>query len=231
MHLFTLNLTLAIIIANVLAFIMGLNNPQIVERMMLITNRVRFFKEWNRTVLSGFAHASPMHIFFNMFTLYSFGPVAEEIYGPIPYILIYIAAIVGGSLFCLLMRWDEHGYAALGASGGLMGVIYSVILVAPSAKLQIFFVPIGIPGWIFGIIFTIVSIILTQLPRAEEARISHEGHLGGAAAGTLVALAFLIHTELEETTWYFVIGGLLPILIFAALKFVAPNLIYRHKRR
>jgi membrane associated rhomboid family serine protease len=129
------------------------------------------------------------------------------------------------------MRREEPNYAALGASGGVMGIIYAFILLAPEARLSFFFIPVGIPGWLFGILFSVISIVLTQLPRAEEARISHEGHLGGALAGGLFMLAILGNGNLVNSQLYFVLGGLLPIIGFLLVKLLLPKLLYRHLNR
>ncbi len=226
-----LNFTYILIGINVLLFIAGNNQPQLIERMMLQSGRVRKYREYDRLFLSGFAHAGLMHLVFNMLTLYYFGPVIESIIGATLYLFLFLFSIIAGNLYCLVMRREEPNYAALGASGGVMGIIYAFILLAPEARLSFFFIPVGIPGWLFGILFSVISIVLTQLPRAEEARISHEGHLGGALAGGLFMLAILGNGNLVNSQLYFVLGGLLPIIGFLLVKLLLPKLLYRHLNR
>lgn len=213
---------------NVLLFIAGSNQPHLIERMMLQSARVWKKREYDRLFLSGFAHAGLMHLVFNMLTLYYFGPVIESIIGATLFLFLFLISIIAGNLYCLLMRKEESNYAALGASGGVMGIIYAFILLAPEARLSFFFIPVGIPGWLFGILFSVISIVLTQLPRAEEARISHEGHLGGALAGGIFMLLVLGYDNLVNSQIYFVLGGLLPIVLFMLVKLLLPKLIYRH---
>ena len=213
---------------NVLLFIAGSNQPHLIERMMLQSARVWKKREYDRLFLSGFAHAGLMHLVFNMLTLYYFGPVIESIIGATLFLFLFLISIIAGNLYCLLMRKEESNYAALGASGGVMGIIYAFILLAPEARLSFFFIPVGIPGWLFGILFSVISIVLTQLPRAEEARISHEGHLGGALAGGIFMLLVLGYDNLVNSQIYFVLGGLLPIILFMLVKLLLPKLIYRH---
>lgn len=222
------NFTYIIIAINVLVFLATSNKPEWVHRMLLLPYRVIHNKEYDRLFLSGFAHSGIMHLAFNMLTLYYFGPVIEMAIGSTLYLLVFLASIVGGNLYCMLMRKEDKMYAALGASGGVLGIMYAVIMILPDAKLYLFFIPFGIPGWIFGILFTIGSITLTQLPRAQEARISHEGHLGGALIGGIFMLAYLGIAQLTHQQWYFIWGGILPLILFAAIKLIAPKLIYRH---
>lgn len=196
--------------------------------MMLQSARVWKNREYDRLFLSGFAHAGLMHLVFNMLTLFYFGPVIESIIGATLFLFLFLISIIAGNLYCLLMRKEESNYAALGASGGVMGIIYAFILLAPEARLSFFFIPVGIPGWLFGILFSVISIVLTQLPRAEEARISHEGHLGGALAGGIFMLLVLGYDNLVNSQIYFVLGGLLPIVLFMLVKLLLPKLIYRH---
>lgn len=213
---------------NVLLFIAGSSQPNLINRMMLQSARVWKNREYDRLFLSGFAHAGLMHLVFNMLTLFYFGPVIESIIGATLFLFLFLISIIAGNLYCLLMRKEESNYAALGASGGVMGIIYAFILLAPEARLSFFFIPVGIPGWLFGILFSVISIVLTQLPRAEEARISHEGHLGGALAGGIFMLLVLGYDNLVNSQIYFVLGGLLPIVLFMLVKLLLPKLIYRH---
>jgi membrane associated rhomboid family serine protease len=223
-------LTYVLIGINVLVFFYLQSNPLMVNRMLLISGRVTRNKEYDRLFLSGFTHVSFMHILFNCLTLYYFGRVVEIIEGGTLFLLIFLGSIIAGNLYSIFMRKEDSNYAALGASGGVLGVIFAFILRIPDAKLSLFLLPIGIPGWIFGIIFSITSIVLTQLPRAEEARISHEGHLGGALFGGLFALALQLPDGLSPQQLYFVLGGIVPIALFALVKLLAPGSIYKHLR-
>ncbi|MBL7900890.1 MAG: rhomboid family intramembrane serine protease [Bacteroidia bacterium] len=223
-------ISLILIGINVLLFLAARQQPEMVSRMLFVTGRIRHNREYDRLMLSGFLHISPMHLLFNMLTLYYFGPYAEQLYGLWRFCAIYLVSILGGNLFCLLMRREDDDYAALGASGGLLGLIYAMILAVPDSKIYMFFIPVGIPGWLFGILFTVISIALSQSRRGAEAGISHEGHLGGAAAGALLALWFLRHHPLGDESIWFLAGGLAPVILFAMVKWLAPGSLYRYKK-
>lgn len=224
-----LNLSLGIIVANVLVYIAMQSNPSMVYKMIFINGAVRKQAEYSRLIASGFAHAGPLHLLFNMLTLYFFGPYVEAIYGPLTFLGIFLGSVLGGNLFCMLLfREDEH-YSALGASGGLFGVVYAFIWAMPEVRLSLMIIPVPIQGWIFGITITLISIALTQAKRGHEANISHEGHLGGALTGGIAGI-FLNPKTPYLHEWYFITGGLLPIALLALVKLMAPQILYKHRR-
>lgn len=61
------------------------------------------FRSW-QIITHMFMHGSIMHIVFNMFTLYSFGPVLEQVLGQKKFIILYFAAGLGG--FALYNIWN-----------------------------------------------------------------------------------------------------------------------------
>jgi membrane associated rhomboid family serine protease len=63
------------------------------------------FRSW-QIVTHMFMHGSVMHIVFNMLTLYSFGPVLEQVLGQKKFIILYFAAGLGG--FLLYNLWNYY---------------------------------------------------------------------------------------------------------------------------
>ncbi|MFC4164759.1 rhomboid family intramembrane serine protease [Epilithonimonas zeae] len=61
------------------------------------------FRSW-QIITHMFMHGSIMHIVFNMLTLYSFGPVLEQVLGQKKFIILYFAAGLGG--FVLYNIWN-----------------------------------------------------------------------------------------------------------------------------
>lgn len=226
-----MNLSTGIIIANVILFLVLQSNTHLLNRMLFDIGAIRRRKEYDRFLLSGFAHYSFFHLLFNMLTLYYFGPYVEYQFSSIFFLIVFIASIAGGNLFTLIMKKEDYSYAALGASGGLFGVIYAFILANPYAKLYLFILPVGIPGWIFGILISIISIVLTQLPRTHEAGISHEGHLGGALTGAIIALTAMWGEPLGQAQWLFLLAGVLPVALFLLVQHYRPDLLKSIRRR
>jgi membrane associated rhomboid family serine protease len=138
-----------------------------------------------RIVSSGFLHGDMGHLFFNMFTLYMFAPVVINYFGSASFFLIYMASLVFGSLLTLLMHKNEYSYRAIGASGAVIGILYSAILIDPTMNLYLFFIPIPIPAYLFGIGYLLYSIYGMK---AKNDNIGHTAHFGGAIGGYLITL-------------------------------------------
>ena len=49
------------------------------------------------------------------------------------------------------------------------------------------FIPIGIPAWIFGIIFIVYSVYASK----QEGKINHGAHIAGAVWGIVYMIAFV----------------------------------------
>lgn len=138
-----------------------------------------------RMVSSGFLHADLGHLFFNMFTLFMFAPVVINYFGSASFFLVYMISLVFGSLLTLLMHKNDYSYRAIGASGAVTGILYSAILIDPTMSLYLFFIPIPIPAYLFGIGYLLYSIYGMK---AKNDNIGHTAHFGGAIGGYLFTL-------------------------------------------
>jgi membrane associated rhomboid family serine protease len=125
------------------------------------------------------------HLFFNMFALYSFSRGIGRVFGILDFVLIYFGSLIAGNLLSLYINRKNSGYRALGASGGVSGVIFSSILMFPGGSIAFLFFPIGIPSWLFGIGFILVSIYGIK---SRLGNIGHDAHLGGAIAGVVISV-------------------------------------------
>lgn len=138
-----------------------------------------------RMITCGFLHADMGHLFFNMFTLYMFAPVVIGYFGNASFFLIYLGSLAFGSLLTLLLHKNDYSYRAIGASGAVMGVIYSAILLQPDMTLGLFYI-IPVPAYLFGIGYLLYSIYGMK---AKRDNIGHTAHFGGAIGGYLITLA------------------------------------------
>lgn len=138
-----------------------------------------------RMVSSAFLHADISHLAFNMLTLYFFAPVVYTYLGDFSFALIYVGSLLSGSLLTLFFHKNEYSYRAIGASGAVTGVLYSAILLQPDMSLYLFFIPIPIPAYIFGIGYLLYSIYGMK---AKRDNIGHTAHFGGAIGGYLITL-------------------------------------------
>jgi len=80
-------------------------------------------QEW-RLLTSMFLHAGLLHIFMNMWCLWSLGAQSESLYGHPTYAAVYLISGVGGSLASV---WWHPGVTSVGASGAIFGIVGALI--------------------------------------------------------------------------------------------------------
>ena len=170
--------------------------------------------EYYRWLTSGFLHGDAMHLIFNMMTLYFFGRIVEEwftitfpSFGQIFYLLFYLISIVAASSATFIKYKESPGFASIGASGAVAAVLFASILLLPTNKIYLFFIPIGIPGFIFGILYLWFSAY--EAKRGGD-NIDHTAHYYGAIFGFLFPIVFepglvpLFFSQLQE--WFASLG-------------------------
>lgn len=92
-----------IIIINVVVFLLTyLLLPNLMYHLAAYFPLSPSFKIW-QVVTHMFVHGGWMHLFFNMFTLYSFGPVLEKVLGDRKYLSFYLVCGLGS--FLLYNLW------------------------------------------------------------------------------------------------------------------------------
>jgi membrane associated rhomboid family serine protease len=160
-----------------------------------------------RLLSSGFLHADMMHLIFNMLTLYFFANYIIFHLGRINFVLIYLGSLLAGNLITFYFHKNQPNYSAIGASGAVMGILYSAILINPSITLGLFGI-IPIPGFIFAIGYLLYSIYGMK---NSIGNIGHTAHLGGAIAGYI--LTILLHPQVLETSRMMIIVLAIPIIL------------------
>lgn len=175
---------IVIIAANILFSLKGFNDLAFFRKFEFHIGSIRAGDQI-RMITSGFLHADMGHLFFNMFTLFIFAPVVINHFGSASFFLIYMGSLAFGSLLTLLMHKNDYNYRAIGASGAVTGILYSAILIDPSMSLYLFFIPIPIPAYLFGIGYLLYSIYGMK---AKNDNIGHTAHFGGAIGGYLITL-------------------------------------------
>lgn len=184
-------------------------------------------KEFYRMFTCGLIHADWIHFAFNAFSFYSFARTIEMIYGTKTMLLVYVSSIVGGSLLSLIIH-RHHEYRALGASGGVCGIIFASIFLLPGSMISVFPLPIGVPAYLYAVIFLVGSFFAH---RRGVGNIGHDAHLGGAIVGLLVATAMYPQLIFAEP-WMFAGVLCLSLLILGILIFDPLQLLkwpFEHK--
>lgn len=161
-----------------------------------------------RMISSGFLHADWLHLILNMYVLYIFGEIVIFELGDLPFIIIYFGSLLGGSLYSLQYHKKEPYYSAIGASGAVSGIVFSCILLHPEMNLNLMFIPIDIPGYIFGVLYLLYTIYGMK---KQLGNIGHSAHLGGAIGGYV--LTIVLAPIILEINLIFVIALAIPILL------------------
>jgi membrane associated rhomboid family serine protease len=136
--------------------------------------------EWWRIITSAFVHLGIIHLAFNMYVLYLYGPLVERLYGHVEYALIYLLCAAGGSILTILVDPEAYAAGASGAIFGLVGLLFVVsrrhhAVLGPQGRRML----AGTGGYlVFLLIFTFL------VPG-----ISWTGHLGGLAVGAVLGFA------------------------------------------
>lgn len=159
----------------------------------LLFNQLKFnvravqLGEYYRLLTAGFIHVDYNHLFFNGFTLFIFGGNALYGLGTVNFILLYMVSLLMGNGLAYYYHKSNSYYTAVGASGAIMGIVYSSILMFPEMKLAIIFFPIPFPAYVFGVgylIYTLFGI------KSQNDGIGHTAHFGGAIGGIICTLVF-----------------------------------------
>ena len=176
------------------------SEPLLLDRWLLKPDRVVGRGEWWRILTSGFIHKDYAHLGFNLFTFTFFGFEIERICrsyfgrgaGALALLLIYVGGIIIANLPTVWRERFNPAYASLGASGGVAAVLFASIVLSPLRQLSLLFIPVGIPGFIFGALYAAFSLV--QARRQAPDGINHEAHLTGALYGLAVILLLLPHS-------------------------------------
>ncbi|GAA3630828.1 rhomboid family intramembrane serine protease [Flavivirga jejuensis] len=205
-------ITIIIIAANVIISYKGFGDYSFFDKYKFHIGGVQR-GEKIRLFSSGFLHVDTQHLLFNMLTLYFFAPVVTILLNPFYFVLIYVGSLLMGSLLSLYFHKNEYHYSAVGASGAVTGILYAAILLRPGMDLYMFFVPIPIPAYIFGIGYLLYSIYGMK---KRIGNIGHDAHFGGAIGGYIITL--IVSPELFKTNLLMIGLLALPIVLLFVLK-------------
>lgn len=156
-------------------------------------NAAYSFQPW-RLLTAMFTHSTGflLHILFNMYALWLFGPGLERLLGRLWYTLLYVFGGIGGSLGVMMWVYFAPNTsqalftAAVGASGAIFGLLAAtfVALKANQANVTSLAVLIGI-NFAIGLI--------------PGAAISWQAHLGGMIIGALTMWLMMLTSGPRKT--------------------------------
>lgn len=211
-----MNITMLIIIGiTVLVSWQGWQNRELFDRLKFQMNAILEGKEYDRMITSAFLHADSMHLLFNMFAFYVFAPVVLSQFTSLIFVGIYLVSILVGSLFTILFHGKEKWYTAVGASGGVSGIVFAAIMIYPDMPLTLIFFPFfSFPGWVFALLYLGYSLFGMK---SRHDNIGHAAHLGGSVVGILGTIG--LQPALIEANSYYILGMLIPIAIMGFMAY------------
>ncbi len=159
----------------VLGFLSAGLNDRLFDELALIKLAVRD-GEWWRALSAALLHGSVMHILFNMYALYLFGPPLERRVGSAAFSGLYVASALAGSAAFLFFGSDRA--LAMGASGAVFGLFGAVLMATWPVRHT------ALGGAQFQQLLVLLGINLA-LPLFLPS-IAWQAHVGGMVAGMLI---------------------------------------------
>jgi membrane associated rhomboid family serine protease len=130
--------------------------------------------EWWRLITAAFLHGGVLHLLFNMYALYLFGPQLEAAFGHVRFAVLYLLSALGGSAVSYLFANPVQ--PSLGASGAVFGILGATLVVSRRLRYDVRGVTV-----LIGINLALGFVI---------EGIDWRAHLGGLLTGMAVAYAF-----------------------------------------
>lgn len=158
-----------------------------------------------------FMHASFTHIFFNMFALFMFGRLLEQVWGPKRFLFYYIVCGIGAGVIQEVVQYIHYtmelsAYDSVNLGGmvlpmseylnmlitvGASGAIYAILLafgmLFPNDRLFIFPLPMPIKAKYFVIGYAALELFLGISDRVSD-NVAHFAHLGGMLFGFILIM-------------------------------------------
>jgi membrane associated rhomboid family serine protease len=157
---------------------------------------------WWQPLTHMFMHGSLGHIFFNMFALWMFGRILEDVWGPKRFLMFYLICGIGAAAchmavltidymplyhkilsnpqaYLILPDYYKHiSGATVGASGAVFGLLFAFGYLFPNTELMLLFPPIPIKAKWFVTGYAAIELFLGFKNSAGD-NVAHFAHLGG----------------------------------------------------
>ena len=195
-----------LIILNIIVFIATLINREFMTAEFALFYPTSRYFHWWQILTHMFMHGGFWHILFNMYTLWLFGSVVENIIGSKKFLLFYFICGLGAAglhlgVEFLQMQSFMEGAAlgnsvalqniavikltpTVGASGAISGVLIGYAMLFPASKMTLLFPPVTLSAKWMVIVFAAIE-LLTGVT-GTVAGVAHFAHLGGMLIGWLM---------------------------------------------
>jgi membrane associated rhomboid family serine protease len=194
----TISITLYIIIVTSLISFWGFSNELVIDRLIFYPPAVTENKEWYRFFTCGLIHRDVPHLIFNMYALFLFGQGQQKTgteymfqyvfdsKGKALYLIMYVLALAVCLIPTFFNNKTNRNYRSLGASGAVSAVVFAYITMNPLQGVGLIFIPVFMPGFLFGAIYLVISYFLSK---RKGSTINHSAHIWGALFGVIFVLA------------------------------------------
>jgi membrane associated rhomboid family serine protease len=115
-----------------------------------------------------------------MYALYLFGTGVENRFmsifgdqGRLIYLSMYVLALGASLLPTYSKNKENYHYRSLGASGAVSAVVFAYMLFDPLIGIGLFFIPIYIAGFLFGILYLVISHYLDKRGKGNASTTRH----------------------------------------------------------
>ena len=153
-----------------------------------------------------FMHGSFEHLFFNMFALWMFGRIVEQVMGQRRFLTFYMVCGIGAGLVQELAQYVHYltilpevsyvpaeqlaialnNWNTVGASGAVYGILLAFGMTFPEERMFIIPIPFPIKAKYFVVGYAVVELLSAML-RSDD-QVAHMAHLGGMLFGLLLLL-------------------------------------------
>ena len=206
----TFSYTIILIIITCIISFITFNNEEIKSNLLFSPYQYLNYKKWWILISHGFIHADFLHLFFNMYVLYIFGPTLEFYFinsselGGFYYIGFYLLGIIFSTLPSIFKNKNNPSYNSLGASGAVSSVVFAYIIIYPLRELGLILIPgLFLPGFIFGIFYLLAE---HYLSKKQYSNIAHDAHISGSLFGVFFIVIYDFNNLLiffQKTLFYF----------------------------
>lgn len=168
-----------------------------------------------------FMHANFQHIFFNMFAVWMFGRILENVWGGKRFLFYYVVCGLGagfvqemvqlihyytvlsdydgvnmGSGLVIPMSQYLNFMTTVGASGAVFGILLAFGMMFPDERMFIFPIPFPVRAKWFVIGYAVLELVLGISNNAAD-NVAHFAHLGGMLFGFFILLYWKRKGELR----------------------------------